>query len=193
MQKILLLAGDFTEDYETMVPFQALSMLGYQVDAVCPDKKEGEFIKTAVHDFEGDQTYTEKPGHLFRINKTFDEVEFDDYIGLFITGGRAPEYIRMNHKVLSLVKCFMKSGKPVAAICHAVQVLTAAEVVCGRTMTCYPALAAEVKLAGGNYVEVPMDETVIDGNLITAPAWPGNIAILRDFAKALGCEFIFRP
>ena len=193
MQKILLLAGDFTEDYETMVPFQALSMLGYQVDAVCPDKKEGEFIKTAVHDFEGDQTYTEKPGHLFRINKTFDEVEFDDYIGLFITGGRAPEYIRMNHKVLSLVKCFMKSGKPVAAICHAVQVLTAAEVVCGRTMTCYPALAAEVKLAGGNYVEVPMDETVIDGNLITAPAWPGNIAILQDFAKALGCEFIFRP
>ena len=108
MQKILLLAGDFTEDYETMVPFQALSMLGYQVDAVCPDKKEGEFIKTAIHDFEGDQTYTEKPGHLFKLTKTFDEVDFDDYVGLFITGGRSPEYIRMNHKVISLVKCFVK-------------------------------------------------------------------------------------
>lgn len=111
MQKILLLAGDFTEDYETMVPFQALSMLGYQVDAVCPDKKEGEFIKTAIHDFEGDQTYTEKPGHLFKLTKTFDEVDFDDYVGLFITGGRSPEYIRMNHKVISLVKCFVRSGK----------------------------------------------------------------------------------
>ena len=186
MQKILLLAGDFTEDYETMVPFQALSMLGYQVDAVCPDKKEGEFIKTAIHDFEGDQTYTEKPGHLFKLTKTFDEVDFDDY------GGRSPEYIRMNHKVISLVKCFVRSGKPVAAICHAAQVLTAADVVCGRKLTCYPALAAEVKLAGGNYIEVAPDEAVVDCNLITSPAWPGNTAILREFVKALGCEFVFR-
>ena len=162
MQKILLLAGDFTEDYETMVPFQALSMLGYQVDAVCPGKKAGE-------------------------------VDFDDYIGLFITGGRSPEYIRMDHKVISLVKCFVRSGKPVAAICHAAQVLTAADVVCGRKLTCYPALAAEVKLAGGNYIEVAPDEAVVDCNLITSPAWPGNTAILREFAKALGCEFIFRP
>ena len=177
MQKILLLAGDFTEDYETMVPFQALSMLGYQVDAVCPGKKAGEFIKTAIHDFEGDQTYTEKPGHLFKLTKTFDEVDFDDYIGLFITGGRSPEYIRMDHKVISLVKCFVRSGKPVAAICHAAQVLT----------------AADVKLAGGNYIEVAPDEAVVDCNLITSPAWPGNTAILREFAKALGCEFIFRP
>ena len=177
MQKILLLAGDFTEDYETMVPFQALSMLGYQVDAVCPGKKAGEFIKTAIHDFEGDQTYTEKPGHLFKLTKTFDEVDFDDYIGLFITGGRSPEYIRMDHKVISLVKCFVRSGKP----------------VCGRKLTCYPALAAEVKLAGGNYIEVAPDEAVVDCNLITSPAWPGNTAILREFAKALGCEFIFRP
>ena len=192
MQKILLLAGDFTEDYETMVPFQALSMLGYQVDAACPDKKEGEFIKTAIHDFEGDQTYTEKPGHLFKLTKTFDEVDFDDYVGLFITGGRSPEYIRMNHRVISLVKCFVRSGKPVAAICHAAQVLTAADVVCGRKLTCYPALAAEVKLAGGNYIEVAPDEAVVDCNLITSPAWPGNTAILRAFGKALGCEFVFR-
>lgn len=193
MQKILLLAGDFTEDYETMVPFQALSMLGYQVDAVCPGKKAGETVKTAVHDFEGDQTYTEKPGHLFQLTKTFDEVEFDDYIGLFITGGRAPEYIRLDPKVISLVKCFMKSGKPVAAICHGAQVLTAADVVRGRKLTCYPAVGPDVTLAGGNYIEVPADQSVVDGNLITAPAWPGNTAILRDFAKALGCEFIFRP
>ena len=127
---------------------------------------------------------SEKPGHLFKLTKTFDEVDFDDYIGLFITGGRSPEYIRMDHKVISLVKCFVRSGKPVAAICHAAQVLTAADVVCGRKLTCYPALAAEVKLAGGNYIEVAPDEAVVDCNLITSPAWPGNTAILREFAKA---------
>ncbi len=188
MGRILLLAGDFTEDYETMVPFQTLGVLGFDVDAVCPDKKAGDVIKTAIHDFEGDQTYTEKPGHLFTLNKTFDEVDFDDYDGLFITGGRSPEYIRMNPKVISLVKCFVRSGKPVAAICHAAQVLAAADVLRGRTLTAYPALKADVIMAGGNFVEAAPDQSVVDGNLITAPAWPGNTAILRDFAIALGCN-----
>ena len=188
MKKILLLAGDYTEDYETMVPFQALSMLGYQVDAVCPDKKAGDLIRTSIHDFEGDQTYSEKRGHNFALTKTFEEVEFDDYEGLFITGGRSPEYIRLNNKVLTLVKMFVKSGKPVAAICHAVQVLTAADVLHGRKVTCYPACSPDVALAGGPYVEVAPDQSVVDGNLITSPAWPGNTAILRDFVKALGCR-----
>ncbi|MDO4975946.1 MAG: DJ-1/PfpI family protein [Eubacteriales bacterium] len=185
MKKILMLTGDFTEDYETMVPFQTLQVVGYAVDAACPDKKAGEFVKTAIHDFEGDQTYTEKPGHNFQLNKTFDEINFDDYDGLFITGGRAPEYIRLNAKVISLVKCFMKSGKPVAAICHASQVLTAAGVVCGRTLTAYPALAADVTIAGGKFVEAAADEAVVDGNLVTSPAWPGNTAILREFIRLL--------
>lgn len=185
MKRILLLAGDFTEDYETMVPFQALEMVGYKVDAVCPGKKAGEYVKTAIHDFEGDQTYTEKPGHLFQLNATFDEIDLDQYDGLFITGGRSPEYLRTNYKVISLVKCFMKAEKPVAAICHAAQILTAAGVLCGRTLTAYPALAADIIQAGGKYKEVAMDEAVVDGNLITAPAWPGNTAILRNFIKKL--------
>lgn len=185
MKKIILLAGDFTEDYETMVPFQALEMVGYKVDAVCPGKKAGEYVKTAIHDFEGDQTYTEKPGHLFQLNADFDEVNVDDYDGLFITGGRSPEYLRIDHRVLTLVKCFMKAGKPLAAICHGPQILTAAEVICGRTLTAYPALAADIRLAGGNYIEVPVDQAVVDGNLVTAPAWPGNTAILREFIKVL--------
>ena len=185
MKKILLLTGDFTEDYETMVPFQALEMVGYKVDTVCPGKKAGEYVKTAIHDFEGDQTYTEKPGHLFQLNTDFDAVDFDSYDGLFITGGRSPEYLRMYHKVLTIVKCFVRSGKPVAAICHAAQLLTAAEVICGRTLTAYPALEADIRLAGGEYVEVPMDQAVVDGNLVTAPAWPGNTAILREFIKLL--------
>ena len=185
MKRVLIITGDFTEDYETMVPFQTLRVVGYEVDAVCPGKKAGEFVKTAIHDFEGDQTYTEKPGHLFAINKSFDEVKFDDYDGLFITGGRAPEYIRLDPKVISLVKCFMKSGKAVAAICHAAQVLAAADVLCGRTLTCYPAVSPDVKLAGGNYVETAPDEALVDGNLVTSPAWPGNTAILREFIRLL--------
>lgn len=185
MKRILMLTGDFTEDYETMVPFQALEMVGYKVDTVCPDKKAGDFVKTAIHDFEGDQTYTEKPGHLFQLNYDFDKVEFDNYDGLFITGGRSPEYLRMNPQVISLVKCFMKASKPVAAICHGAQILAAADVLCGRTLTAYPALAADVKLAGGKFVEVDADKAVVDGNLVTAPAWPGNTAILREFIKKL--------
>lgn len=188
MKRVLMLTGDFTEDYETMVPFQALGVVGYEVDAVCPGKKAGECVKTAIHDFEGDQTYTEKPGHMFQLNKTFDEVVFDDYDGLFITGGRAPEYIRLDPKVISLVKCFMKSGKPVASICHGAQVLTAAGVLCGRTLTAYPAVGPDVTLAGGKYVEVAPDEAVVDGNLVTSPAWPGNTAILREFIRLLECN-----
>ena len=185
MKKVLMLTGDFTEDYETMVPFQTLSVLGYQVDAVCPDKKAGDIVKTAIHDFEGDQTYTEKPGHNFTLNKSFDEVIFDDYDGLFITGGRAPEYIRLNPKVISLVKCFMKSNKPVASICHGAQVLTAAGVLCGRKLTAYPAIGPDLNLCGTTYIEVAADEAVVDGNLVTSPAWPGNIAILREFIRLL--------
>lgn len=190
MKRVLMLTGDFTEDYETMVPYQALEMVGIKVDAVCPGKKAGEKVKTAIHDFEGDQTYTEKPGHQFTLNADFQEVKFDDYDGLFLTGGRAPEYLRLDHKVISLVKCFVRSGKPVASICHGAQVLTAADAVRGRTLTAYPAVGPEVMMAGGNFVEVAPDDVVVDGNLITSPAWPGNTAILRAFVHSLGIGFV---
>ena len=188
MQKILLLAGDFTEDYETMVPFQALSMLGYQVDAVCPDKKAGDVVRTAVHDFLGDQTYTEKAGHNFALTADFDAVNTADYVGLFITGGRAPEYIRLNPRVIEIVQEFFKDNKPVAAICHGPQVLTAAGVLNGYKATAYPAVGPDVTLAGGTYVEVDASEAVVDRNLVTAPAWPGDTAIIREFAKLLGAK-----
>ena len=187
-KKILMLVGDFTEDYETMVPFQALSMLGYQVDAVCPDKKAGDVVRTAVHDFLGDQTYTEKPGHNFAITADFDAVHTADYVGLFITGGRAPEYIRLNARVIEIVQEFFKDKKPVAAICHGPQVLTAAGVLKGYKATAYPAVGPDVVLAGGTYVEVDASEAVVDGNLVTAPAWPGDTAIIREFVKLLGAK-----
>ena len=187
-KKILMLVGDLTEDYETMVPFQALSVLGYQVDAVCPDKKAGDVVRTAVHDFLGDQTYSEKPGHNFALNADFDAVNTADYAGLFITGGRAPEYIRLNARVIEIVQEFFKDNKPVAAICHGPQVLTAAGVLKGYKATAYPAVGPDITLAGGTYVEVDVDKAVVDGNLVTAPAWPGDTAIVAEFAKLLGAK-----
>ena len=188
-KKILMLCGDYTEDYETMVPFQALSMLGYQVDAVCPDKKSGDVVRTAVHDFVGDQTYTELRGHNFALTADFDAVDTADYAGLFITGGRAPEYIRLNPRVLEITREFFAANKPVAAICHGPQVLAAAGVLEGYTATAYPAVGPDVTAAGATYVEAEMDAAVVDRNLVTSPAWPGDTAICREFAKLMGANW----
>lgn len=185
-KRILLLAGDYVEDYEVMVPFQALQVVGHTVHAVCPGKKAGEFVRTAIHDFEGDQTYSEKRGHNFMLNATFDDVKAEAYEALVIPGGRAPEYLRLNPKVLDLVRHFFQARKPVAAICHAAQVLAAAGVLKGRRCSCYPAVAPDVTAAGGTYVEVPMDQSCVDGNLVTAPAWPAHPAWLAAFLKVLG-------
>lgn len=191
MKKILMITGDFTEDYEVMVPFQALEMVGFKVDVVCPDKKAGEFIKTAIHDFEGYQTYTEKQGHNFLLNASFDEIKLENYLGLYLTGGRCCEYLRLNDKVLDIVAYFMTFNKPVACICHGAQILTAADVVKERKITAYSTLKPEIEMAGGIYIEKNADESLVDGNLITSPAWPGNTAILRDFIRILGVYIIF--
>jgi len=185
-KKILMIAGDFGEDYETMVPFQMLQMVGHTVHAVCPDKKTGETVKTAIHDFEGDQTYTEKPGHLFALNATFEDIEVAEYDALVLPGGRAPEYLRLNDDVLNVVRHFFDEDKPVAAVCHAAQILTAADVVEGRRLSAYPACAPEVEAAGGTYEDVDMSEAVTDGNLVTAPAWPAHPAWIAAFLKVLG-------
>ena len=187
-KKILFLTGDFTEDYETMVPFQMLQMVGYEVHAVCPGKKKGDTVKTAIHDFEGDQTYTEKPGHNFQLNYTFDEVNVSDYEGLVIAGGRAPEYLRLHEKVLDVARYFAQNDKPLAAICHGIQILTAARVVDGRKLTAYPAVGPEVELAGGQYVSVDVSDVVVDGNLVTSPAWPAHPRFIRAFLDVMGVK-----
>ena len=187
-KKILFLTGDFAEDYETMVPFQALRMVGHAVDAVCPGKRSGDTIKTAIHDFEGDQTYTEKPGHLFALNASFDDVDVAQYDALMIAGGRAPEYLRLNPRVIAIVREFAAASKPIAAVCHGAQVLAAAEVIRGKKISCYPACSPEVKLAGGEYADIPVDQAVTDGNFVTAPAWPAHPAWLGQFLRLLGTE-----
>ena len=183
--KLLLLAGDFVEDYEIMVPFQALQMVGHTVDAVCPGKKKGDIVRTAIHDFEGDQTYTEKRGHNFTLNATFDEIDPASYDGLVIPGGRAPEYLRLNAKVLDIVRHFARANKPIAALCHGPQLLAAAGVVKGRRINAYPACAPEVEIAGGTYVTVNITDAVVDGNLVTGPAWPAHPAWLARFLAVL--------
>ncbi|MGB9724650.1 MAG: DJ-1/PfpI family protein [Chloroflexia bacterium] len=187
-KKILMLVGDYVEDYEVMVPFQMLLMVGHQVHAVCPGKKAGEQVRTAVHDFEGDQTYSEKRGHNFTLNATFDEVRPEEYDALVIPGGRAPEYIRLNERVLEMVWHFAQAGKPIASICHGQQVLAAAGVLEGRLCTAYPAVKPDLLRAGARWAEVnaTFSNAVVDGNLVTAPAWPAHPEWMRKFLEVLG-------
>lgn len=185
-KRILMLVGDFVEDYEVMVPFQALQMVGHTVHAVCPGKRAGEKVRTAVHDFEGEQTYSEKPGHNFTLNATFDEVRPEDYDALVIPGGRAPEYIRLNPDVLRIARHFADADKPIAAVCHGLQVLAAAGALKGRTCTGYPAVGPDVTAAGGEWVELPADRAYVHGKLVTAPAWPAHPEWLARFLEVLG-------
>ena len=185
-KRILMLVGDYVEDYEVMVPFQALQMVGHTVEAVCPDKKAGDQVRTAIHDFDGAQTYSEKPGHNFTLNATFAEVRAEDYDALVIPGGRAPEYIRLNPTVLEIVRHFAGANKPIAAICHGAQVLTAAGVLEGRSCSAYPACGPDVERAGGRYADIGLDAAHTEGNLVTAPAWPAHPAWLSAFLKLLG-------
>ncbi len=185
-KSILMLVGDYVEDYEVMVPFQALLMVGHTVHAVCPGKKSGEVVRTAIHDFEGDQTYSEKRGHNFSLNATFEQIKPESYDALVIPGGRAPEYIRLNPRVIEIVHHFSKTNKPIAALCHGAQILAAAGVLKGKKCSAYPATGPEVTLAGGTYVNLPMTEAITDGNLVTGPAWPAHPAWLAQFLAVLG-------
>lgn len=190
VKRILFLVGDFVEDYEVMVPFQMLLMVGHHCDAVCPDKKGGEMVATAIHDFEGQQTYSEKPGHRFRLTADFSTVDPESYDALVLPGGRAPEYLRLNERVLEIVRHFHETGKPIAAICHGPQILAAAGVLSSKACSAYPAVAPEVRLAGGNYIQPSsgFDSAHTDGVLVTAPAWPAHPAWMRAFLAVLGSQ-----
>ena len=185
-KKIMLLVGDFVEDYEAMVPYQMLLMAGHKVDAMCPGKAAGDYVLTAVHDFDGAQTYSEKPGHRFALNATFDAITPGNYDALVISGGRAPEYLRLDPRVIRAVQHFAQANKPIAAVCHGAQLLAAADVIGGRRISAYPACAPEVRRAGGAYAEIPIDQAVTDGNFVTAPAWPAHPAWIRQFLTVLG-------
>jgi protease I len=185
-KKILMLVGDFVEDYEAMVPFQALQAVGHLVHAVCPGKKKGQTVRTAIHDFEGDQTYSEKPGHNFALNAEFDLIDAEHYDALLIPGGRAPEYLRLNPRVLETVRHFAEEGKPIASICHGAQLLATAGVIRGKRVSCYPACAPEVELAGATFASIEVTDAVTDGNLVTAPAWPAHPAWIAQFLAVLG-------
>lgn len=186
--RILMLVGDYVEDYECMVPFQTLQTVGHSVDAVCPDKKAGEQIRTAVHDFDGAQTYCELRGHNFTLNADFEQINPVDYDALLIPGGRAPEYLRLNARVLEIVRHFATSDKPIAAVCHGAQLLAAAGVLKGRRCSAYPAVGPEVNAAGGEYVEIALDRALVDGKLVTAPAWPAHPEWLARFLQVLGTQ-----
>jgi protease I len=185
-KKILMICGDYCEDYETMVPFQALMAVGHTVHAVCPDKAAGDQIKTAIHDFEGAQTYSEKPGHNFTLNASFAQIKAEHYDALVLPGGRGPEYLRTYPAVVAMVRHYFDAGKPVAAICHAAQLLAGADVLKRRTCSAYPACRTEVERAGGVYADIAIDAAYTDGNLVSAPAWPAHPAWIAQFLALLG-------
>ena len=189
-KRILMLVGDFVEDYEVMVPFQALQIAGHDVHAVCPDKKAGDTVRTAIHDFEGDQTYTEKRGHNFALNATYAEINPRDYDALVIPGGRAPEYLRLNPKVLETVRHFADAAKPIAAVCHGPQVLAAAGVLKGRKLNAYPAVGPEVTAAGGEFVTLALPDAMTDGNLVTGPAWTCHVEWIKQLLALLGTRIL---
>jgi len=187
-KKILMLVGDYVEDYEVMCPFQILQTIGHTVHAVCPDKAAGDVVRTAIHDFEGDQTYSEKRGHNFALNATFADVKESGYDALVIPGGRAPEYVRLNERVLEIVRHFAEKEKPIAAVCHGLQVLAAAGVLKGRSCSAYPACGPDIASAGGTYKDIAMDAAHVDGNIVSAPAWPAHPAWMAAFLKVLGTK-----
>ncbi len=187
-KKILMLVGDYVEDYEVMVPFQALQMVGHTVHAVCPGKKTGEFVRTAIHDFEGDQTYSEKPGHNFILNFDFDDVKAEDYDAVVVPGGRSPEYLRLNATVLELIQAFDRANKPIATVCHGAQLLAAAGILEDRECSAYPACGPDVEMAGGHYVELDVTSAHLEGNLVSAPAWPAHPTWLAGFLMLLGTK-----
>ncbi len=190
VKQILMIVGDFVEDYEVMVPFQMLEMVGHQVSTVCPGKKGGETVATAIHDFEGHQTYSEKPGHHFKLNATFDDIKEESFDALVIPGGRAPEYLRLNQRVLDIVRHFDSAGKPIASICHGPQILAAAGVLKGKQVCPYPAVSPEVTGSGGKNVPPSdgFDNAHVDGMLVTAPAWPAHPAWIKAFLDVLGTK-----
>lgn len=187
-KQVLMLVGDFVEDYEAMVPLQILQMVGHEVATACPDKKAGDAVATAIHDFDGFQTYSEKRGHNFPITIDFDAVDPAAFDALVIPGGRSPEYLQLNDRVVAMVQHFAEHNQPIAATCHAGQLLAAADVVRGRKVQAYPSLRGELERAGGLWVEpsAGLDSVCVDGNLVTAPAWPANPAWMREFLKLLG-------
>lgn len=187
-RKILMIVGDYVENMEVFAPLHALQVLGFQVDSVCPNKKKGEKVATAVHDFLGLQTYSEKEGHKFELSATFEEIDPKEYDGIWIPGGRAPEYLRMDENVLNVVKHFIEAGKPIAAICHGPQILVATGGISGKNLTCYPACSVELQLAGANYLKSEVEDAVVDGNFVTGVAWPSNPAVLRRFVELLGVK-----
>lgn len=188
-KKILMLCGEFTEEYEIFVYQQAMEAVGHTVHVVCPDKRAGDTIATSLHDFEGHQTYTEKPGHAVLINKTFAEIRGDDYHAVYCPGGRGPEYIRTDKRIQTLVRHFHETRKPIFTICHGVQILVAVDgVVRGKRVGALAACEPEVTLAGGIYVDLSPTEALVDGTMVSGKGWTALAAFIRECLNVLGTE-----
>ena len=179
-QRILLVTGDAGEAYETLYAMHRFQEAGWDVDIAAPEKR---LLNLVIHEMEpGWHTYTERPGYRVAANRVFDEVRVEDYEAILLIGGRAPEYLRNNQRVIEIVQEFHRLQKFVLAICHGVQVLVKAGLVKGTCMTCYEHVRYEVESAGGYY---STQEAVRDGKIITAQTWQSHPDFYRLVFAAL--------
>ena len=189
-KKVLMIVGEFCEGLEVYFAMQTLQMFGYYVDLACPEKNKGDALATAVHDFDGFQTYSEKRGHNIYLTLNWDSVNEKEYSGLFIPGGRGPEYVRLYERALEIVRYFANNDLPIASLCHGPQLLITAGICAGRKMTSYKAVKPDLVMAGAVFQDIPNSEAVVDGNLVTGVDWVGNGAVVRAFAELLGTKII---
>jgi protease I len=180
MTKILMITGDAGEAQEIYYAKFRLEEEGWQVHIAAPEKR---VFLSVVHDFEpGVDTYTEKPGYRVQADLGLGEVVPEEYDGLVLPGGRAPEYLRNRESAVAIVRHFLDSGKPIAANCHGPLLILAAGGGRGRTMTAYPELRPDLHSHGAEFVN---REVAIDGPLVTVRGWPDNGPWMREFVRLL--------
>jgi protease I len=184
MPKVLMPIGDATEVLDTLYPYFRLPEDGFEVVIAGPEARHYHGVMHEIPPGEAipwDIT-REQPAYHVKATVAFRDVDPSQYLGLFLSGGRAPEYLRYDQDLLRLTRHFFERGKPVAVVCHGVEIAAAAGVLKGRTLTTVAKCALDVTQFGGSYVD---RNCVVDGNLVSARTWHDNTALMREFIRVL--------
>lgn len=180
MTKVLLVIGDATEVLDTMYPYFRLPEDNFEVVVAAPEKRLYHMV---LHERPPGWDITqERPGYHLQSDIAFRDVVPQEYVGLFLSGGRAPEYLRYDEHLLAITRHFFEKNKPVASICHGIEIIAAADCIRGRKVTTVPKCELDATTAGATYTD---EAVVVDGNLVTAGVWMHNTGLLREFIRLL--------
>jgi len=182
MPQILIITGDGGESYEALYALHRFQEEGWQAVVAAPSHRR---LHLVMHDFEpGWDTYVERAGYGLESHVIFEDVRVEDFEAVLLLGGRAPEYLRNNSKLLDIVRDFDRRQKWIFAICHGVQILAAAGITRGKRVTCYHHVRLEAEQSGATFVD---EQAVCDGRVITAQTWQSHPAFYREiFAQLSG-------